>query len=89
MEIVTPKRIIAPRAVQALNFPSDDGRVTILAHHQALISSLTEGRVSVVSPDGEEEEWQIGTGVIEVGGNSATLFVRYADRLPQEAPQTA
>ncbi len=89
MEVVTPKRIIAPRAVQAMNLPTDDGRVTILAHHQPLISSLTEGRMSVVSPDGEKQEWNIGTGVVEVGDNSATLFVRYADHLPQEAPQNA
>jgi len=72
--------VSAPRDVTAINLPTDDGRLTVLAHHQPLICSLTDGETLISTEDGARETWATGQGAISVENNKATLLVRSAER---------
>ena len=55
--------------------PGVDGVLTILAHHEPLISLLKKGLVHITTPEGKVTEYEIETGVLEVNKNRATVLV--------------
>lgn len=58
----------------SVRVPGSEGEMTILPHHEALISQLREGTV-VVSVDGEEKQFPVVGGMLEVSNNRATILV--------------
>lgn len=59
----------------AVSLPSELGELTILPHHQALVSVLARGRVSVMH-ENETSTVAITSGVLEVSdkGNVSVLI---------------
>jgi F-type H+-transporting ATPase subunit epsilon len=58
----------------SVNVPSVDGTLTILAHHEPLITLLAKGTIHVNNA-GEGIAFNIENGVCEVGYNHVTLLV--------------
>lgn len=56
-------------------FPGAAGMLTVLAHHEPLVTTLVPGTVAVQATDGVERRFEVSTGVLEVSNNQATLIL--------------
>jgi len=54
--------------------PGSDGVLTVLAHHEPFISTLTSGKIRVRTTD-EMQEFDIESGILEVSNNQATVLL--------------
>ena len=55
--------------------PGSAGEMTILPHHEPLITTLREGKITVRIPNKEEQEFPIKGGVLETSGTRAVVLV--------------
>lgn len=58
----------------SVTLPGEDGALTVLAHHQALITRLKQGIITVKDAVGEHT-FQIDSGVVEIANNSVTVLL--------------
>jgi F0F1-type ATP synthase epsilon subunit len=77
-EIITPDMAYPPRDVVSVNVPAENGPLTVLARHQAMLCCLRNGRVTIVTPDSREETWTIGQGTLTVRREMVTMLVQDA-----------
>ena len=61
--------------VVSVVLPGGAGEMTLLANHEALISSLKKGDIQVRNAEGDEETVSIESGILEVSSNQATVLV--------------
>ena len=61
--------------VTALTVPGASGEMQVLAGHEAFISPLTAGTITVVRVDGGTETHDIAGGTLEVSDNEVTVLV--------------
>jgi F0F1-type ATP synthase epsilon subunit len=59
----------------SLTAPGEDGVLTVLAGHEALVTPLKEGRLHFVGANGEAAELTIPRGILEVSDNQATVLL--------------
>ena len=59
----------------SITLPGADGEMTILANHEALISPLKKGTVTIRKADGTEETHKIDSGTLEISNNQATVLI--------------
>lgn len=78
LEIVTPEMAYPPRDVVSVNVPAENGPLTVLARHQAMLCCLKNGIVKIVNPDSSEETWTIGRGTLTVRRELVTMLVQDA-----------
>jgi F-type H+-transporting ATPase subunit epsilon len=78
LEIVTPERAYAARALTMLDVPGRGGRLAVLAHHAPLVCAVRAGEMELVEQDGTRARWTVGPGTLAVEGDAATLLVRSA-----------
>ncbi len=55
--------------------PGADGDMEILAHHEALISPLKAGTLTIKKANGEVEQHDIESGTLEISHNHATILI--------------
>ena len=55
--------------------PGAGGDITILSHHSALVTPLRFGELKIVDDKGTEMRIPITSGILEVGGNEATVIL--------------
>jgi F0F1-type ATP synthase epsilon subunit len=56
--------------------PTREGQITVLDHHQPLISVLAKGKVVVTRESGERQEFPVVSGVLEMDpANNLTLLI--------------
>lgn len=55
--------------------PGSAGEMTILPHHEPLISTLKAGKITVRIPNKDEQTFDIITGVLEISGERAVVLV--------------
>jgi len=51
------------------------GDLTILPHHAPLVTPLKKGELKVVDSEGKEIRIAVTDGILEVGGNEATVIL--------------
>lgn len=75
MRVIISKvdKILFQGEAKELQVPGVDGDMTILPHHSALVTILRKGKVRVRAE--KEESWDIEKGVLEVGGDIATVLL--------------
>ena len=61
--------------VRSVTVPGSEGVMTILAHHEPLVSLLIKGKVILQTVDATEQTFEIPGGVLEVSNNQATILV--------------
>ncbi len=60
----------------SLTVPGAEGEMTILGHHEPLITTLKAGEARVhVSQDAEPKVFKIESGVLEVNSQGATVIL--------------
>lgn len=60
--------------VAQVTCPGTDGALTILSHHAALVTPLLPGELKIVDDKGIETLVMVTGGILEVGGNEATVI---------------
>lgn len=61
--------------VISVHVPGIEGEMEILANHQALISPLKHGTVTIKKTDGSKETHDIESGTLEISHNHATVLI--------------
>lgn len=61
--------------VRLATVPSVEGVATILAHHEPLVALLTHGTIHLETDSGENKQFPITSGVLEVSHNTATILL--------------
>lgn len=62
------------RAISA-TFPGDAGEFTVLPHHEALVTTLKQGSISVKDQGGESMKFDIERGVLECSNNRVVVLL--------------
>ncbi len=65
LDIITPQRKAFSEEVDAVTVPTPEGLIEVLAHHEALFTSLAEGELKI-SAAGKQYFLAIGGGFMEV-----------------------
>ena len=78
-KIVTPERTVYEAEIDQVTLPTQDGEITVLAHHIPLISVLQAGAL-VAKKDGEEIAMAVSGGMVEVRKNELTILADTAER---------
>ena len=79
LEIIAPTGIVYQGQVSAVSIPTYQGQITVLPHHTALFTKLSEGEV-IINPSGNEDTIVIAGGFAEVKNNSVHILSDYAIR---------
>jgi F-type H+-transporting ATPase subunit epsilon len=74
IEIVTPDQKIFEGEVKSVRVPGKKGSFQVLKDHAPIVSTLENGPVIIVAPDGKETIYEIDGGVIEVKANNIILL---------------
>lgn len=59
----------------SLTAPGEEGVLTVLAGHEALVTPLKAGTLRFVAGSGEQTELAITKGILEVSDNQATVLL--------------
>jgi F-type H+-transporting ATPase subunit epsilon len=59
----------------SVTLPGSEGELTVLQHHEPLITTLKAGRITVRINDGEEHTFEIEKGLLEVRSDGATVIL--------------
>ncbi len=62
-------------AVVSVTLPGTSGECTILPHHEALVTTLKPGRITVRISGNEEKTFEITSGVVECSGNRVVVLL--------------
>jgi F-type H+-transporting ATPase subunit epsilon len=62
-------------AAVSATIPGAAGEMTILPHHEPLVTTLRPGTITVRETLGEPIKFQIESGVLEVSGNRAVVLL--------------
>lgn len=77
LQIITPQRQAFSEEVERVTVPSGAGALGILAHHEPLFTSLSEGEIKITT--GTKEYFlAIGGGFMEVARDKVTILVSRA-----------
>jgi F-type H+-transporting ATPase subunit epsilon len=76
LEILTPKGLELKDDVTRITLPTRVGQITVLEHHQPLISVLGPGMMTIITVAGKTVEREIEGGIMEVTDNKAQLLLK-------------
>ena len=62
-------------AATSVTFPGAEGELTVLPHHEALVTTLKSGTITVRESAGEKKEFPVQGGILEVSGNRAVVLL--------------
>ena len=74
LEIVTPDKKVFSGNIKLIQVPGSKGQFEVLRNHASIISTLSSGKVKVVSHEGEKTFFDIQGGVIEVKNNKIVVL---------------
>ena len=74
LEIVTPEKKVFSGDIKLIQVPGSKGQFEVLRNHAPIISTLSNGRIKIISPDGEKTFFDIQGGVIEVKNNDIIVL---------------
>jgi F-type H+-transporting ATPase subunit epsilon len=80
VDIVSAEGEMFSGAASMLFAPASEGDVGIAPRHAPLLSLLKAGEVRVKTPDGQEQHFFVGGGVIEVQPSKVTILADTAMR---------
>jgi len=74
LEIITPEKRLFDGKVKLVQLPGANGSFEILNNHAPLISTLTAGKIKVISEDNKQQFFDIQSGIVEVKSNIITIL---------------
>ena len=75
LDIVTPEANIYSGEVKSVTVPGTLGSFQVLVNHAPIISTLGKGKMKFVKANGEQVDYSVEDGVIEVLNNKAIVLV--------------
>lgn len=79
LKVLTPNREVLDAEVSSIVAPGEAGYLGVLANHAPLITTLTEGDLTVRFSDGREDEFRIGGGLLKVAHNRAVILTEWVE----------
>lgn len=58
-----------------LTIPSLNGLITILAHHEPLVTLIRNGTIMLTAQNTEEKTFSVESGVVEVHDNNVLILI--------------
>ncbi len=77
LSVVSPEGTIYNDSVNQVSLPTEKGEITILPHHIALFTKMTEGIISIQKGIKEQIIATVG-GFVEIKNNSITILSDHA-----------
>ena len=74
IEIVTPDKRVFEGDIKSVRVPGKKGSFQVLKDHAPIVSTLENGPVILVDPEGKDTIFEISGGVIEVKANRIILL---------------
>lgn len=65
--------------VVSVSVPTVSGRITVLPHHEPIISALSPGLLSVTESSGTVHKYALGGGVLRVADDSLVILADMAE----------
>ena len=62
-------------AATSATLPTSAGEITVLPHHEPLVTTLKVGTITVRTTAAEPKEFNVESGVLEMSGNKATVLL--------------
>jgi F-type H+-transporting ATPase subunit epsilon len=62
-------------AALSATLPGEDGELTVLPHHEPLVTTLKSGIITVRETLGQPKTFPVERGVLEVSGNHAVVLL--------------
>ena len=62
-------------AAISATLPTSDGEITVLPHHEPIVTTLKEGRITVRTTVEDSRELDVTSGVVEMSGNRAVVLL--------------
>ncbi|HEV3245315.1 MAG TPA: F0F1 ATP synthase subunit epsilon [Candidatus Paceibacterota bacterium] len=62
-------------AATSATFPTTAGEITVLPHHEPLVTTLREGSITVRTTAAEPKHFDVTSGVVEISGNRAVVLL--------------
>ena len=75
LEILTPGQNVFKGEVKLVKVPGSGGSFEIMKNHAAIISSLTDGELKVITESGETLRYTTKDGVVEANNNHIVVLV--------------
>jgi F-type H+-transporting ATPase subunit epsilon len=73
--ILTPEQTLFDGEAHLVQLPGLNGSFEILDNHAPIIAALGQGKVRVVTKDGEEKHFEIKSGFVEAKQNKVNILV--------------
>lgn len=61
--------------VQSVTVPGSEGEMTLLADHEAIMSALKVGTLTIKKADGTTEQFTLENGTLELSANHASILI--------------
>lgn len=75
LKILTPEKIQYRGKIQSLTLKTLSGEITILDHHEPMISMFEKGMATIVDEENKKISLEVGAGFLEVTShNELTLL---------------
>jgi F-type H+-transporting ATPase subunit epsilon len=74
--VLTPDREVFKGEINSVKVPGADGQFQVLKNHAPVVSSLSQGDVTIAKADGSKLKFGIEKGFIEVLNNEISLLVQ-------------
>jgi len=87
-ELITPERKVISKEVAQISLPTQEGEITVLPGHIALVAILVPGELRVLRDD-QEDLVAVSGGFIEVQPNKVTVLADTAERAEEIDEQRA
>ncbi len=73
--IISPEETLFEGDIHLIQVPGTKGSFEVLENHAPIISTLDKGQIRVVTKDGQELNFDIESGFIEVNDNTVNVLV--------------
>lgn len=74
LEIISPEKCLYNGSVKLVQVPGAKGSFEILKNHAPIISTLTAGKIKVITEGDKQEFFDIVSGIVEVKANRITIL---------------
>ncbi len=74
LSVVTPEKVVFEQDVRSIVAPGSEGYLGVLTDHAPLITALIPGKLTVTDNVGNEVDYCVSRGFLEISGNVATVL---------------
>lgn len=83
LKILACNKVFYDGECESIIFPTYDGEMAIMAHHEQMTATVETGQLKFKLPDGTWQEAVVSEGLIEVDHNKVNMIVYSAEK-PEE-----